>query len=219
MKLFSTLFLLLIAVSPAPSAGDTVSGSAGDITFAAAAAAVPLPQHLPASQEPAALAPRYLLMDPHGRAVAIDDFRGRFQLVAFGFVSCPDVCPTSMLEFKHILEQLGDEAKRLQPIFITVDPERDTAAILREYTAAFDARILGLTGSPELVRRAADSFRIQYEKVREPGAAADNYTMNHTAGMVFLDGQGRFLARFAYAMPATEIAARIRAAMTADSAR
>lgn len=91
--------------------------------------------------------------------------------------------------------------------------------MLRDYTAAFDPRILALTGSPELIRRAADSFRIQYEKVREPGAAPENYTMNHTAGMVLLDGQGRFVARFAYAMPAAEIVQRIRAAMGADGAR
>ncbi|TRZ94450.1 MAG: SCO family protein, partial [Rhodocyclaceae bacterium] len=120
--------------------------------------------HAPAPQYDAPLLPRYLLMDPQGRAVTIDDFRDRFQLVTFGFISCPDVCPTTLLEFRQVLELLGSEAKRLQPIFITVDPERDTREILREYTGAFDPRILGLTGSPELVRRAADSFRIQYQK-------------------------------------------------------
>lgn len=195
------LLALLAGVAPAPA--QPVSGA----------------RHAPAAEDAAPLMPRYLLMDPQGRAVTIDDFRGRYQLVTFGFISCPDVCPTTLLEFRHVLELLGDEAPRLQPIFITVDPERDTRAVLREYTAAFDARILGLTGSPELVRRAADSFRIQYEKVREPGAAPDNYTMNHTAGMVLLDTQGRFLARFAYAMPAAEIARRIRAAMGADGRR
>lgn len=188
-------------------------------TAALGADVAPGARHLPAAQEPVALMPRYLLSDPQGRAVTIDDFRGRFQLVTFGFVSCPDVCPTTLLEFKQVLTLLGDQAKRLQPIFITIDPERDTRDILREYTVAFDARILGLTGSPELVRRAADSFRIQYEKVREPGAKPDNYTMNHTAGMVLLDTEGRFLARYAYAMPAAEIAQRIRAAMGADGGR
>lgn len=192
---------------------------AGGGAGATAADAAANARHLPASAEPAALQPRYLLMDPQGRAVAIDDFRGRFQLVTFGFVSCPDVCPTTLLEFKQVLALLGGEAQRLQPIFITVDPERDTREVLREYTAAFDARILGLTGSPELVKRAADSFRIQYEIVREPGAKADNYTMNHTAGMVLLDTQGRFLARFAYAMPASEIAERIRAEMSVERRR
>lgn len=159
--------------------------------------------------------PRYLLMDVQGRAVTQEDFRGRFQLVTFGFVSCPDVCPTTLLEFKHVLDFLGSDARRLQPIFITVDPERDTANVLREYAAAFDTRILALTGSPELVRRAADSFRVQYEQVREPGAAADNYTMNHTAGMVLLDGQGRFVVRFAYGMSASAIAQRIRSELNA----
>jgi len=176
-------------------------------------------RHVPAAEDAAPLLPRYLLTDPQGRAVTIDDFRGRYQLVTFGFVSCPDVCPTTLLEFRQVLELLGSEAKRLQPIFITVDPERDTREILREYTGAFDARILGLTGSPELVRRAANSFRIQYEKVREPGAKPENYTMNHTAGMVLLDGQGRFVARFAYAMTAAEIAQRIRVAMGGDGGR
>ncbi|MDA8258631.1 MAG: SCO family protein [Betaproteobacteria bacterium] len=185
-------------------------------TTAFGAEVAPGARHLPAAPEPAALLPRYLLRDPQGRAVTIDDFRGRFQLVTFGFVSCPDVCPTTLLEFKQVLALLGDEAKRLQPIFITIDPERDTRDILREYTAAFDARILGLTGSPDLVRRAADSFRIEYEKVREPGAKPENYTMNHTAGMVLLDTNGRFLARYAYAMPAAEIAQRIRQAMAVE---
>lgn len=181
-----------------------------------AAQSTAVARHEVASSDVAPLMPRYLLMDVQGRAVSQEDFRGRFQLVTFGFISCPDVCPTTMLEFKQILETLGEQAARLQPVFITVDPERDTRTVLREYTAAFDSRILGLTGSPELVRRAADSFRIQYEKVREPGAAPDNYTMSHTAGMVLLDGRGLFLSRFPYAMPAREIAERIRAAMTAD---
>jgi protein SCO1/2 len=160
--------------------------------------------------------PRYLLMDVQGRAVTQEDFRGRFQLVTFGFISCPDVCPTTLLEVKQILEALGDQAARLQPIFITVDPARDTREVLREYTAAFDTRILGLTGSPELLRRAADSFRVQYEIVREPGAAPQNYTMSHTAGMVLLDTRGRFLARFTYGMAAREIVDRIRAEMAAE---
>lgn len=199
----AALLAALIAGAPAALGADVAPGA----------------RHLPAPQEPAALLPRYLLSDPQGRAVSNEDFRGRFQLVTFGFVSCPDVCPTTLLEFTQVLKILGDEAKRLQPIFITIDPERDTRDILREYTAAFDARILGLTGSPELVRRAADSFRIQYEKVREPGARPENYTMNHTAGMVLLDTQGRFVARFGYGMSANEIAQRIRAAMSADGGR
>jgi protein SCO1/2 len=173
-------------------------------------------RHVPASQDPAPLMPRYLLMDVQGRAVTQEDFRGRFQLVTFGFISCPDVCPTTLLEVKQVLDALGDQASRLQPIFITVDPARDTREVLRDYTAAFDTRILGLTGSPELLRRAADSFRVQYEIVREPGAAPQNYTMSHTAGMVLLDTRGRFLARFTYGMSAREIVDRIRGELAVE---
>lgn len=174
-------------------------------------------RHETAPTDAAPLMPRYLLMDVQGRAVTQEDFRGRLQLVTFGFISCPDVCPTTLFEVKQILNDLGPLAPRLQAIFITVDPARDTRDVLREYTAAFDSRILGLTGSPELLRRAAESFRVQYEIVREPGAAAENYSMNHTAGMVLLDGHGRFLARFPYAMPTGQIGERIRAAIAADS--
>jgi len=206
MKRLLPAALTLVALLAAPAVAPGADAAA-------------VARHLPPPQEPVALMPRYLLMDVQGRAVTNEDFRGRFQLVAFGFVSCPDVCPTTLLEFKQVLDFLGSEAKRLQPVFITVDPERDTREILREYTAAFDARILALTGSPELVRRAADSFRVRYEKVREPGAKADNYTMNHTAGTVLLDAQGRFVARFAYGMSASEIARRIRSAMNAGGER
>ena len=173
--------------------------------------------HSAAPPDAAPLMPRYLLMDVQGRAVTHEDFRGRLQLVTFGFISCPDVCPTTLLEVKHVLEGLGPLASRVQAIFVTIDPERDTREVLREYTAAFDPRILGLTGSAELVRRAAESFRVQYEKVSEPGAAPDSYTMNHTAGMVLLDGRGQYLARFPYAMPASQIGERIRAAIAADA--
>lgn len=178
-------------------------------------AAAPAAGHETAVEEAPGLMPRYLLMDVQGRAVTHEDFRGRFQLVSFGFVSCPDVCPTTLQEVKEILARLGDRAARLQPIFITVDPERDTREVLRDYAEAFDRRILALTGSPELVRRAADSFRVRFEKVREPGAAADIYTMNHTAGMVLLDGQGRFVARFAYGMGVGDMVERIRGEMDA----
>ncbi len=172
-------------------------------------------RHAAAPTDVQPLMPRYLLMDVQGRAVTQEDFAGRLQLVSFGFISCPDVCPTTLLEVKQLLEILGDKAGRVQAIFITVDPERDTREVLRDYTAAFDRRILGLTGSPELLRRAAESFRVQYEKVREPGAAPDNYTMNHTAGMVLLDGRGRFLARFGYGIGARAMSERILAEIAA----
>ena len=153
--------------------------------------------------------PRYLLMSPAGRAVTSEDFPGRLQLVAFGFTSCPDVCPTTLLEMTHVLTALGDKARHLQPIFITVDPQRDTALVLGAYTRAFDPRILGLTGAPDLVRRAADSFHVRYAKVQEPGAGPDVYTMDHSAGMFLLAPDGSLVAKFGYGATVSEVLERI----------
>ena len=154
--------------------------------------------------------PRYLLQDPNGRSVTSEDFRGRFQLITFGYTYCPDICPTTLVEMAEILKQLGDNAARVQPIFISVDPERDTGKILRTYTEFFDPRILGLTASPALVRRTADNFRIRFAKVREPGAAPDRYAVDHSAGMILLGPEGTFIKKFAFAMPVTEISEQIR---------
>ena len=95
----------------------------------------------------------------------------------------------------------------ISSIFITVDPERDTAKVLKTYTEFFDPRILGLTGSPALIRRAADNFRIPYAKVREPGA--DNYAVDHSAGMILLGPDGQFIKKFAFATPVDEITAQL----------
>ena len=158
----------------------------------------------------APIAPRYLLMGTNGRSVTSEDFRGRLQLIAFGFVSCPDVCPTTMLEMSHVLAGLGARAQHLQPIFITVDPQRDTAQVLGAYTHSFDGRILGLTGSIDLVRRAAENFKVQFAKVQEPGASPDVYTMDHTAGMFLLGLDGSLVAKFSYGAPVTEVTERVQ---------
>ena len=110
----------------------------------------------------------------------------------------------------EILKQLGEDASRVQPIFISVDPERDTGKILKTYTEFFDPRILGLTASPALVRRAADNFKIRYAKVREPGTAPDRYAVDHSAGMILLGPDGAFIKKFAFAMPVTNITEPIR---------
>ncbi len=155
--------------------------------------------------------PRYLLQDPNGRSVTNEDFRGRFQLITFGYTYCPDICPTTLVDMAEILKQLGDRAAKVQPIFISVDPDRDTGAVLKSYTEFFDARILGLTASPALVRRAADNFKIRYAKISEPGAEPGRYSVDHSAGMILLGPDGAFIRKFAYTAPAAEIAKRIEA--------
>lgn len=162
-----------------------------------------------APQESVGIIPRYLLQDPNGRAVSSEDFRGRFQLIAFGYTYCPDVCPTTLVEMAAILKELGADAGRLQAVFITVDPERDSGPILKTYTEFFDPRIIGLTGSPALVRRAADNFKIRYAKVREPGSQPDHYAVDHSAGMILLGPDGEFIKKFAFATPVAELAKQI----------
>jgi cytochrome oxidase Cu insertion factor (SCO1/SenC/PrrC family) len=156
---------------------------------------------------------RYLLMDSNGRAISDQDFHGSFQLIAFGYTFCPDICPTTLAEMSLIMEKLGTRAEQLQPLFVTVDPERDTPEVLRRYTAYFHPRIIGLTGSPELVRRVADHFKVRYEKHWEPGAEKDKYTVDHSAGMYLLGPDGSFLGKFAYTTPPQEVANRILALM------
>lgn len=160
--------------------------------------------------------PRWLLQAAHnGRPLSPEDLRGRFQLVAFGFVSCPDVCPTTLAEMQQVLAALGPRAAQLAPLFISVDPERDTLAVLREYTAAFDKRIIGLTGSATLVQRAAAAFKVRYEKVREPHAAPGVYTLDHTAGLYLVGPDGQLLSRLGYGLPVKDIVARVERWMDA----
>lgn len=162
--------------------------------------------------------PRYLLMNDRGQAVTDQDFPGRFQLISFGYTFCPDVCPTTLAEMSLIMDKLGGKSRRMQALFVTLDPERDTPEVLRNYTAYFNSRIMGLSGSPELVRRAADNFKVRYEKHWEPGAAKDKYSVDHSAGMYLLGPDGRFLAKFAYATPPEQIAERILHLMDAQLA-
>lgn len=150
------------------------------------------------------IVPRYLLQDPNGRSITNEDFHGQYQLISFGYTYCPDVCPTTLVEMAAILKLLDEKSAKLQAIFITVDPERDSAKVLKSYTEFFDHRIIGLTGSPALVRRAADNFKIRYAKV--PGSDGKNYAIDHSAGMILLGPDGQFIKKFPFAMPVEEIA-------------
>ena len=160
--------------------------------------------------------PRWILQGPGGRAVTALDFAGRYQLVAFGYVSCPDVCPTTMLEMQQVLASLGEVARKVQPLFISVDPQRDSLTVLTEYTRNFDTRIIGLTSRPELVAIAAKAFDVRYEIVREPGAAPNAYTVDHTAGLFLVGPEGQLLTRFGYGTPVDQVVARIRRWLAAE---
>lgn len=172
--------------------------------------------HADDEPEPADPMLRYLLQGPNGRVVTTADFPGRFQLITFGYTGCPDICPTTLATMARVMALLGDDAARVQPIFISVDPERDTVPVVREYTRYFDTRIVGLSGPTHLVRAAADRFRVRYEKYLAPGAAPDRYSIDHTAGMFLLGPDTRYITRYAYALTADDIATRLRAVLAAE---
>lgn len=129
------------------------------------------------------------LTDHHGKARALADFRGKAVVMFFGYTQCPDVCPTTMAEMKAVMQQLGADAQRVQVLFITLDPERDTRELLASYVPAFDTGFLGLYGDLDTTLKTAKEFRVFYQK--QPGGSPGNYTVDHTAGSYVFDPQGR----------------------------
>lgn len=145
------------------------------------------------------------LTDHHGQRRSLADFRGKLVVLFFGYTHCPDVCPITLSDMAQALKLLTPEqAARVQVLFVTVDPERDTPQVLRAYVPYFHPNFLGLYGTPEEVARAAREFRITYRKHREPGAS--DYLVDHTAGSYVLDGAGRLRLFLPFAMSPEDIA-------------
>jgi len=163
------------------------------------------------SRSPDRLTPRYLMMDQYGRSVSNHDFRGKLQLIYFGYTFCPDICPTSLAVMAQALSLIGEDAEQVQPIFITVDPQRDTPELLAGYVTYFHPRMLGLSASPEATRRIAELFRARYELVPAEDGDPRRYTVDHTSSLFVLGRNGEFLTKFAHGMPARDIAERLRA--------
>jgi protein SCO1/2 len=129
------------------------------------------------------------LPDIEGRARSITEFKGKAVVVFFGFTHCPDVCPTTLVELAAVKRSLGPDGDRVQGIFVTVDPERDTAEVLRAYVTNFDPGFIALRGTLQETAAMAKQFKVFYAKV--PGKSADSYTIDHTAGSYVFDPQGR----------------------------
>ena len=153
------------------------------------------------------------LVDHQGKSVTEENYRGSFMLVFFGFTNCPDVCPTTMSKVAQVMTLLGVAAEKVQPLFITVDPERDTPDQMAEYVSAFDERIVGLSGTPEQIKAAADSFKIYFAKVDQDGAP-DGYTMDHTAYTYLFNAAGEFEEFFSDHDEAAVIAERTHKQIT-----
>jgi cytochrome oxidase Cu insertion factor (SCO1/SenC/PrrC family) len=134
------------------------------------------------------------LIDHSGHARTERDFRGRLMLVYFGFTYCPDVCPTDLQAISLAMDKLGVDAAKIQPMFVTVDPERDTPTHLADYVKLFHPRLIGLTGSAEAIRKAADAYKVYYARVDLNKDAG--YTVDHTAFIYLMDRDGNYLGFF-----------------------
>ena len=131
----------------------------------------------------------FALTDHNGKPRTLADFRGKVVLVFFGYTHCPDVCPTTMAEMAGVMKELGKDADRVQVLFVTLDPARDTPALLAKYVPAFDPRFLGLSGDQAATEKTAKEFKIFFQKV--DGKTPDSYTIDHTAGSYVFDAKGR----------------------------
>jgi protein SCO1/2 len=165
-----------------------------------------------AANSPVMIGGPFTLTSPDGATVTEQTYRGKWLLVYFGFTSCPDSCPTALLEIAAALEKLGPGADRLQPLFITVDPLRDTPAVMGNYTQSFDSRIVGLTGTPHQIAAVAQEYGAYYEP-RKSGPGAEDYVMDHSTYLYLMDPEGKFVRGLDADTPGDRIAEAVRYAM------
>ena len=151
------------------------------------------------------------LVDQNGKPFTEKDLKGKYSLIYFGYTFCPDVCPTELQTMTQALEMLGPLAKKIRPIMISVDPERDTPEVLKEYLTNFYPGFVGLTGTPEQVRRAGQAYRVFYRKTDEKSAS--DYLMDHSSIVYLMDPEGRYLKHFAYGTTPEKMAEGIRKAI------
>ena len=149
----------------------------------------------------------FRLVDQNGKTVTDADQKGKWSLVYFGYTHCPDACPTALNDIAIALDELGPQRNAVRPVFVTVDPERDTPAVLKSYVTAFDAPILALSGTPEEIARAAKGYRVYYAKHPEAGG---DYSMDHSSVIYVMDPEGRFTASFTQENSPEEIAERLK---------
>ncbi len=156
---------------------------------------------------PAAIGGPFQLTDNTGQPVTEKSLQGRPSLIFFGFTHCPDVCPTSLFEMSEVLRALGPDAARVNAYFISVDPERDTVAAMKDYLSSFDPHLKGLTGSPEAIAQVLTGYRVYAKKVPQKDG---DYTMDHTALIYLMDRKGNFVKPFDLKRTPEEAAAELK---------
>jgi protein SCO1/2 len=158
---------------------------------------------------------QFALTDQDGKPRTLADFKGKVTVVFFGYTQCPDVCPTTMAELAQVKKALGLQGERVQGVFITVDPERDTPERLKAYMQSFDPSFVALRGTAEQTAAAAKDFRVYFAKV--PGKTDDAYTMDHTAGSYIFDASGRLRLFSRYGSGAEALKSDLQALLASDS--
>lgn len=150
------------------------------------------------------------LIDQDGHKVTDDDFRGRFMLVYFGYTYCPDLCANALTNMTKAINLLGDKGESVTPVFITVDPERDTVEQLKMYTRYFHPRLVALTGTEDRIAEVAAAYRVYYAPVKKPGDDSDDYILDHTSIIYLMGPDGRYRAHFTEETTPETMAERIR---------
>jgi protein SCO1 len=173
----------------------------------AAPPAPPLQPNKLAVWPPGAGSPVFELVDTQGTPRTLSDYRGRIVVLLFGFMHCPDACPTELFKLALVVKQLGPVAAHVQVLFITLDPERDTPQLLKSYVSAFNPGFIGLTGTAVQVDRAASSFNVEYARV----PLGDDYTISHSTGIFIVDGAGHLRLIGAISTPVADFAHDISA--------
>ena len=167
---FALVLFAALSLAGCDRAGSSARFNGADITGAEYARTLALP-------------------DQNGQPRTLADFKGKVTVVFFGYTQCPDACPTTMAELAQVKKLLGKDGERLQGVFVTIDPERDTPQMLKSYVGSFDPTFVALRGSPQETAAVAKTFKVFYAK--SPGRTPDSYTMDHTAGSYVFDPQGR----------------------------
>lgn len=155
----------------------------------------------------------FSLTDQDGRRVTEKDFLGRYMLVFFGFTYCPDICPTELQVMTAALDAMGAAAEKIQPVFVSVDPERDTPEVMKAYVANFGPRLIGLTGTPEEIAAMAKAYRVYYAKAANQNAPGD-YLMDHSSIIYLMDEDGSFVKHFAYTTDVEKLTSELKKAVT-----
>ena len=193
MRLFIPIALALLVAAAAPlggcSGGDGACKVAGD-------PAVPV-------------GGAFELTDQSGKVVTNETLKGKYRIVYFGFTYCPDICPTELQNITAALDMLGEDAAKFTPVFITIDPERDTAEAMAKYLKSFHPSFIGLTGTADQVAKAAQAYRVYYAR-QSAGDDPDAYTMNHSGYIYLMDCEGRYIRHLDAGTSAADVAAALK---------